>query len=451
MIETRPIPNSQQPIHWLQIKPTTLITALTSLGVSVLALMTVGSLGQRLHQLQIETAFVVQPMEPIIATDWGTLHHIYVQEGEIVQVGHPLVRVDRDLAIEDEIARLEGWILAQRRERFRLQEQLLTLERQQQQAHLNLEAATSAIALEQQQIPARSAIAQSQVDAARQEVDALAQQLNVAEAQHDRLKALLDQGAIPQMAFDETVAELAHLQGAWHKAQETLTIAQAVLIGTIRGDFVEQDQLQGQLPTLALQRDMAEKRLKTLTDQRQGLTVLIEDLDQEITTLQTRQDQLLARRDLGSELAKIYAAPVTGVVAKILRSPGNSVSRGATLVVVQHQKDQPQITAYLTHDQAQQLALEQPASIYIPTTGQTYPAHISKIDWTGGRVADALDPLAPTWSIDPLVPPLPVQVHLTIQHNNLDIPNGSPVVATLEKRQSVVQRLQQGFQLSRRY
>lgn len=416
-------------------------------GMVAMALLTLGTAEQRLHHMRIETAFVTQPMEPVVATDWGTLTQVYVHEGERVDVGAPLVQVERDLEIQAEIARLEGLILAQSRERFRLQEQRITLERERQQAQANFEAALTATQLEQQQLPARAAIEQSRVEAAHGEVESLAQQLEVARARRDRFQALLEQGAAPQVAYDETVAEAARLQGAWQAAQETLTIAEAVLSGTEQGDFIDRDQLQGQLPTLQLQQAQAEEHLEIINNQLRSLTTLIGNLDQDLAKLQSRYDRLAARQDLDSELAKVYNAPVAGIVKTVPRSPGNSVDRGASLVVLQNQEGLPQITVYLTPAQAQQLAVEQPAQVYDPITGAEHTAQVNTLDWTGGRVEGIVNPFAPAYVSETASAQPPVLIHLVLQQESLEIPNGSPVVVTLKKRQDFWRRITHVFRL----
>ncbi|MEM9005958.1 MAG: hypothetical protein AAGE59_20845 [Cyanobacteria bacterium P01_F01_bin.86] len=435
----------------LRLRQSTLTTIAAIGGIVVLTLLTLTTAEKRLHQMRIETAFVTQPMEPIVATDGGTLKQVYVQEGEKVAAGTPLVQVERDLEIQAEMARLEGLILAQSRERLRLQEQRITLEREQQQAQVNLATARAATQLEQQQLPARSAIEQSRIDAARSEVEALAQQLEIAQTRRDRFAELLTHGATSQVAYDETVAEVARLQGAWQTAQENLTIAATVLEGTQQGDFVERGQLQGQLPTLQLQQTQAQEHLGVITHQVRSLKTLLEDLEQELATLQTRHDQLLSRQALGPELAKVYTAPVEGIVMTVPRSPGNSVNRGAALVVLQHQEGIPQIMVYLTQAQAQQLAVEEPAQVYDPITGNEYFADVTTLDWTGGKVEGIVDPFAPTYTVNPVGPgtisaPQPVLIHLTLQQENLEIPNGSPVVVTLKKQQDLLQRVGQVFQ-----
>ena len=440
-METIPIPAQQKSKQWWHLRQSTLATTTVTGGAVIVALLTLGTVEERLRQMRIETAFVSQPIEPIVATDWGTLQHVYVQEGDAVAVGDPLVRVERNLEIQDELARLEGLILAQNREKFRLQEQKITLERERQQAHVNLEGASAAIHLEQQQIPARVAIEHSRVNATQSDVNSLAQRLDVARTRRDRFQELVNEGAIAPVAYDETVAEVARLEGDWLTAQENLTIAQAVVTGTERGDFVDRDQLQGPLPTLQLQQTQAQERLGIITSQLRSLTALLDNLEQELATLQIRYDQLQAGTDLGPDLSQIYTAPVAGIVTNVPRSPGNSVSRGASLVVLQHQEELPQITVYLTHDQAQQLAMNQPAQIYDPVTGNDYPADVTDIDWTGGRVDSIIDPLTPVNPTDIVSVQPQVLIHLTLQEESLEIPNGSPVVVTLKKRNDLLRRL----------
>lgn len=445
-METVPHKRGQPPS-----KPSRLATIATTGGVVILAVLTLSMARQRLQQMRVETAFIDRAVEPIVATDWGTLEQVYVREGERVSAGTPLVRVERDLEIQEEIARLEGLILAQNRERFRLLEQQIGLEREQQQARADLDAASAAIALEEKQIPARAAIERSRVEAARAEVASLGEQLAVARTRRDRFRSLSDYGAISQVAYDETVAEVARLQGALSTARENLTIAQAVLDGTQRGDFIERDRLQGQLPSLRLQQEQARERQQGVAQQARSLSELLASLEAELTELQARRDRLRDRRDLDPDLATVYTAPVSGVVANVLRSPGNSVSRGASLVVLEHQRDRPEVAVYLTQEQAQQLAVEQPARVYDPISGEEYLAQMEAIDWTGGRVDEVVDPLAPVSTFPAPAANHPgvqrsVLLRLTVEQDNLDIPNGSPVVVTLDKHQNLLQRTARLFE-----
>ncbi|MEO0804144.1 MAG: HlyD family efflux transporter periplasmic adaptor subunit [Cyanobacteria bacterium J06642_2] len=427
-----------------------LATVTVATGAAVMALLTIGTAGQRLHQVRVETAFVARSVEPIAATDWGTLTEVYVREGETVRVGDPLVRVERDLEIQTEIARLETLIQAQQREQSRLKTQQIALERERQQAQVTLATATTAIQLERQQIPARTAIARSQVASARGEQDALAQRLAIAHTRQQRFESLLSEGAISQIAFDDVVAEVARLQGAWQVATENLDVARTVLGGTGRGDFIDRDRLQGELPKLQLQQSSSRDRLASITDQLQSQAALIAAIERDLTALRDRQQNLRDRQNLDAELATTYTAPVAGAIAKIPLSQGNSVSRGASLVVLQHDETSPQIAAYLTLNQAQQLAINGTANVFDPTTGHEYPATVTEIDWTGGRVDGIVDPLTPSPPTDRAGIPLPVLVQLAIRHPNLKLPNGSPVVVTLEKHRDLFDRTARAFRLRNR-
>src|SRR5262249_7505916 len=87
-----------------------------------------------------------------------------------------------------------------------------------------------------------------------------------------------------------------------------------------------------------------------------------------------------------------YVAPFAAVVAKVFKSRGMTVDRGEALVILRQTGTEPYIDAYLTQDQAEQLAPGSRATAFITATGKSYPVKLVAVDRTAGFLKEMQTP-----------------------------------------------------------
>ncbi len=80
----------------------------------------------------------------------------------------------------------------------------------------------------------------------------------------------------------------------------------------------------------------------------------------------------------------VYQAPFSGSVARVEKSPGNTVNRGETLVLLRPLSDRSTIDAYLTQDQVASIEIGSSATVIEPASGDRFLANVIEIDRIGG-------------------------------------------------------------------
>lgn len=111
-----------------------------------------------------------------------------------------------------------------------------------------------------------------------------------------------------------------------------------------------------------------------------------------------RHQTLVAHRD-----RLVLRAPIGGVLASLPRSDRSLVRRGETVAVIE-QQSAPQGTAFLSPGDALRIAIGDNARLYVPSTGESMGARITRIDrgLAVGREPPAGASLAARTGIDPL-------------------------------------------------
>lgn len=232
----------------------------------------------RLTHVSTEAAYVKANMAEVAPEVPGRVHEVLVEEGQHVQQGELLVRLERDnLTAGKEQAEAA---VRQLEDRVRRQEALLLR--------------TS------KTVEASRAAAQAGVEAARAQVQKARAQLEYLETQEARLQALLREAAIPKSRYDEVHAGAEAARADLQAALEASHLAEARLKEAEAGRWAVAEAEAG------------------LAEARSGLE-------------QARA--ALAQAQWAEGRAEIRA-PVSGVVARIFLRPGDFAAPGRPVLAM---------------------------------------------------------------------------------------------------------------------
>lgn len=356
----------------------TLYTLIFLLVGSVLGFLTLRAVYDSLVNLQIRSAVIAKPtgpvlapVESVVAKEQGVLDELYVYEGMNVKPGQPLFSTKNDELAERDIDALNREIQDSRVELAEAQAALKEAELLQQQEAAKLESYQT--------------ISQTELDAARAEVNAQTAQYQIEKDNLARFTTLLREGAVSQQAFDAAKSKFADAEAKLRQAQSNYRVAQVSVASAQKGNFYDGDELVSDLPRrtaeVAKQRQLAQIASQKVSE-------LERTLDQRLQALQISQPQRQylqqspSNQTLFSQKAfsVVYKAPFPGSVLKVTKLSGNPVRPRETVMVLQREQAPPTVDAYLTPKQAEQIVIGSPATILVRALNEEYQAHVTKID-----------------------------------------------------------------------
>ena len=357
---------------------------------SVLGGLAIVSLNHFARYMQIKSATITDIVEPVVSTKDGNLSAVFVQSGMKVEAGQPLLKVNNNDAIEQEIANLNGLIRDKTSKLDELTEQI-ELSRLDFADALSVQRKTKNL-IQQEQIKLKSyhAIAQSNLDSALAKAGSLTVQQQTAQKEVKRSSELLHEGVISQQILETKTAQLAELTADLISAQEAVKIAETSVESVQTGNFYNGNNLVGNLSSLTAEATELGERVQLATQkistwerarQRQGLA--LQKLEQQKQSLENPQPKGSSEFEVNLP-SVVYQAPFSGSIIRVEKSPGNTVNRGETLVLLRPLGAQPTIDAYLTQDQAALIKIGSPATVIEPASGDRFLANVIGIDRTGG-------------------------------------------------------------------
>ena len=399
-----------------RLKPKSFFFSLLYLAMGgTLVFYTLRGLHGSLTQMQIKSAVITKPIEPMISTRWGTLSQVYVHEGMKVEAGQPLFRInDEEMArsiAEKEVRQVDalnrdeiGNINALSRNEI---ENIDTLTQKAELARVEVAEARSVLqkaeSLRQQEIEkfkSYKAIAQNKLASARARVEALTVQYQAEKNKRERFSALLQAGAVSQQTFDSINSKFADVAADLREGKAELQIAETAMDTVQKGNFYNGDNLVGNLPRLTADVRDAGDRVQLAARKLSTLEQALQKQKQDLKALQKQKDNLkilvTQKPNLNtsqSDIEKVtqqnlssvvYRAPFSASILKVVKSPGNTVNRSETLMLLQPELAEPTVDAYLTQDQAAQISIDSQVTVFIPELDKNYQARVVKIDRSGG-------------------------------------------------------------------
>lgn len=301
-VSTKPDPNPIEdiPVRRLPIKQISMVALYACLGLAVLG-YGLSALVVNVFRLEVDTAVVAAPMQPIISTADGKIERAPIEEGLVVRTGLPL------FVIED--AKLEEKI-----EMAKIKVNRLTLQ---------LVAREKAVRAEEDRLEDYRTVAASKVRQSAAKVAALEEQVRIAESRTKRYQDLLAQGLTTRTKVDYEESNLAALRGQLENAQADASEHRSLMISADEGRFFNGGKVEGKLSELQAETDYQWDQIMLARDELAAL----ERHKKRLTLSAPRAGRVvkIMKVGLGSE-AKIYFPgtdrTVEAVVAMIDRTSG---------------------------------------------------------------------------------------------------------------------------------
>lgn len=337
-VATTPDPNpiEQIPVKRLPLKQIGMVTFYALMGLIVLG-YGISSLVVNVFRLEIDTAVVAAPIQPIISTADGKIERAPVDEGLTVRAGLPL------FVIED--AKLEEKI-----EMAKIKVNRLTLQ---------LVAREKALKAEEERLGDYRTVALSKVRQTEARVDSLEKQVRIAENRTNRYRDLLNKGLTTRTKVDDEESTLAALTGQLEDARADAAEQRALLGSVNEGRFFSGGKVEGKISELQADTDFQWDQIMLARD--------------ELAALERHKARLT------------LSAPRAGRVVKILKVEGSSVKSGEQIGLFERDEART-IEAFLTQEEAMEIGLGSSAKVYFPGTDQTIDAVVTAIDRTSGYI-----------------------------------------------------------------
>ncbi len=342
-VSTKPDPNptSDVPVQRWPMKTIFFTTFYALAGLGVLAY--VGLLAySNFARLEVETAVVSAPLQPLIATSNGRIRKVHVSEKTSVSFAAPLITVEDP-----------------------------ELERAIDFAQLRIDRATVALLSHQKELAAEKArlndyqaIAQDELVRIESEIKTLQTQANIVGTQLGRFTGLLKKGWTTESKVDEIRQVYQDISGALTQARLKHAERSANLERASEGRFFNGMRLEGRMTELEAEIDRAWH---------------------EITSTTQEHNALLRQRD-----RLMLAAPSNGRVVTLTKPAGSTIKRGEEIGLFERDEARL-IHAYLNQDEILEVGLGDEAQLYFPSLDEKIPARVKAVDRTEGYIDEMSD------------------------------------------------------------
>lgn len=288
-------------------------------------------------RLEVDTAVVSAPIEPILAASDGKIKKITVAMGAKVAAKTPLIVIENpklEEAMDLAVIRVD-------------------------RAIIELTAKQKELEAEQERLRDYRTIALSQLERINVKIRSLEQRTELARRQAERFKILARDGWTTKSKLDEVTSTHRALAGDLEEARLLRKERRLLLKNIDKGRFYTGGKLEGQL-----------KELRAAVDFHWDQVALAKD---ELAALKRHRERL------------ILLAPTTGRIIKLFRTAGSNVKRGEELALFE--RDEARIIeAFLTQEEILEIGLGDTATVYFPSIDQRVAAVVLAIDRTTGYI-----------------------------------------------------------------
>lgn len=304
----------------------------------------------------------------------GRIEEIYVKEGQMVQKGEPLVRLDPNQLQSSTDAQIASLQAAQNETQVS-RSQVTAAQNQLSQAIQGLNASQASVDTALQQV----ATARQQVVAAQTEIDRAQVDLNAALRELKRNEELLEKGVISRLVYDQSKDLVATSQVALRNAQARLKSQQ-------------------------LSVNEAEARVKESRARANQQEVAVRDARRGVETASFSADASVKRADQQAALLRgsrnqrdktLQVAPINGVIAEIPSKVGTFAVAGLSTTALLTIADMSTVNVEVKIDETEidKVEVGQPAKIKVDAFGereiigevrQKTPLAVGKSQTSGG-------------------------------------------------------------------
>jgi multidrug resistance efflux pump len=392
----------------LAIKPLYLLYLVIG---GIIGLYTMQALYQLFSYMEIKSAVLSKSTEAVVSTKLGTLSQVYVREGMKIKAGQPLLKIqdqemdqfvveneihNQDAKYRDEVNNIYAIVRNKKDNIDGLIQKIELSHLELNEAKIELQKAEVLKEKEIEKVKLSQTITQNQLESVHAKIRGLTVEYQTAKNYQGRMTVLAKEGAVSQQVLDLANSKFAQADSTLQTAKSELKTAQTAVASAKDGHFYDGRQFVGELGNLMVNVKEWQERLqlsaKKIAVLEQELKIQKQDLyslDQQKQNIENRnqnlQKETLAKLPLQSSFNDVvYKAPFSGSVVKILKSPGNTVNRSETLILLQPELKETTVETYLTQDQAAQFRIDSEAIVTIPELGKRYQARVINIDRTGG-------------------------------------------------------------------
>lgn len=281
----------------------------------------------------------------------GRIEEIYVKEGQMVEKGEPLVRLDPNQLQSSTDAQIASLQAAQNETQVS-RSQVTAAQNQLSQAIQGLNASQASVDTALQQV----ASARQQVVAAQTEIDRAQVDLNAANRELKRNEELLEKGVISRLVYDQSKDLVATTQVALRNAQARLKSQQ-------------------------LSVNEAEARVKESRARANQQEVAVKDARRGVETASFSADASVKRADQQAALLRgsrsqrdktLQVAPINGVIAEIPSKVGTFAVAGLSTTALLTIADMSTVNVEVKIDETEidKVEVGQPAKIKVDAFGE---------------------------------------------------------------------------------
>ncbi len=304
----------------------------------------------------------------------GRIEEIYVKEGDMVEKGKPLVRLDPNQLQSSTDAQIASLQAAQNETQVS-RSQVTAAQNQLSQAVQGLNASEASVDTALQQV----ASARQQVVASQTEVDRAQVDLNAATRELKRNEELLEKGVISRQVYDQAKDLVATTQVALRNAQARLK-AQQLAVNEAEARVKES-------------RARANQQQVAVKDARRGVETATYSADASIK--RADQQAAILRGSRNQRDKTLQVAPINGVIAEIPSKVGTFAVAGLSTTPLLTIADMSSINVEVKIDETEIDKVEegQPAKIKVDAFGekeligsvrQKTPLAVGKSQTSGG-------------------------------------------------------------------
>lgn len=335
-VSTKPDPNPTQalPVRRWPVKAMMMSAFYFTAGLAVLGYAFL-VLHSNFIRLEVQSAVVSAPVQPLLATTDGLVKKVLVYPGNSVLRQVPLMAFSNSsLQQRIDIAKV------------RIDRALLTMRTREKE----LDA-------ERDKFGDYRLIAQSEVERITARIHSLQHRATLARAQVERFSTLRREGWATQSKLDDVELEYHTLNGELEQARVLMHERRELLDSIEAGRFFDGKRLEGKLQDLQAAAELAADEVMLAKD--------------ELTTLLRQRNSL------------IVPAPHNGRVLTLYKDDGATVKRGEQVGLFERDEART-VDAYMTQEEVLEIGLGDKATAYFPSLDRKVRAVVTDIDRTQG-------------------------------------------------------------------
>ncbi|MBF2078168.1 MAG: efflux RND transporter periplasmic adaptor subunit [Synechococcales cyanobacterium T60_A2020_003] len=302
----------------------------------------------------------------LAAKSGGRIESVAVREGDRVQSGQVIARLDDD-ELQAEYAAAQASVAAAQQQVRQAQSQIAVVQSQIEEAQLVLQQSEGDTVGRVSQAEATVATAQAQLAEAQAQVQQAQSELELARLDRDRLRSLLNDGAIAQQQFDQA-------QTRYETAQGTLEARQAGVTAAERQVRAAEGGLT-QAETTQLNPDIRVAQIARLQTQ-------LDQANAQLAAAQAEEKRAIANQaEVAARLANLeIVSPIDGVVVTRMVEPGEVISMGTTVMTVVNLED-VYLRGYIPEGEVGNVRVGQDAQVFLDSApDQPLAATVIAID-----------------------------------------------------------------------